>query len=774
MKKAGLIISVILTFLVSSTCKDEFAVRDFPSVITTAAIIKGTEGVEFSGEIIGRKTGLAETGFIWQNGTDPVEKPGYKMTLPGRLTAGKFNILISTSLKKDVEYYVRAYAKTENTVIYGDVLTFTSPEDFKPGIISVSPLTGLVGDTVNIKGGIFNSDSSKIIVRFNDLRSDIVFSSDSLIRCIVPMNLTSKLSTVSIIDEGPASAFGESFILSTPTVSTVLPETAVFNDTISIAGTGFHKNSQLNIVKIGGAQAAIVTNSPTLIKVRVPYITDSLCLVSVTVSGQTAVSLKKIKITAPAFDFFVPETANYLDTVTIHCRNIRPADIKSVFIDNIQTKIIRSGAYDISVEVPTGLKKELSDLKLNFGSGEYTFNYKFRLTQPVITGLSPEKVYNQQVLTIKGSGFNPLNSGNQVDLFDANNRKYSFVPVNASSSSLEIRILNPEIAGSALPSGRYTLSVKTCETGTLFNTSIQVADSWRKLAAFPGGERYKGVAFAVNGKGYTGMGTKIGNNLQKDLWEFNPSTESWTRMTDFPGLGRILPSVFVNSAFGFVGAGQSIDNTAQQVPYKDFYKYNPLSNSWERIADAPLADKSFLGGNASTSSNRHITSISWGILSRYTEATNSWLQLPSDGASYYLPSTFSLKNKIYFVGGVNNDLTNGTNQQVWEFDTETNTMTRKRDFPGTSRYAAFGFSIGNFGYTGCGINVIYNQANKTTYLNDIYRYNPDDDTWIQIESFPGGYKVGASIFVLNNKAYILFGYNSSVLTSDIWEFYPGL
>lgn len=774
MRYTGYIISALIIIVVTTTCRDEFAVRDFPSVLTTGTIIKGTEGVEFSGEIIGRKPGNAvETGFIWQKGSDPVENPGYKMTFPGRLTEGKFNILISTSLKKGSEYFVRAYAKSGETVIYGDILSFISPEDFFPGIISVKPLTGLVGDTINIKGGLFNADTSKIVVRFNEFRSKIVFCSDSLIRCLVPLDLSSRLSTVSVSDEGPVSPFGESFVLSTPVITSFSPESGFLNDTVSITGTGFHKESQLNKVKFGDVQALVISSSPGILKVRVPYVTDSLCRVSVTVSGQTGISQNNIKVKVPSFDFFEPQTAGYLETINIHFRNIRVADIKSILIDNLTARILSSGANTISVEVPTGLNKELSDIKIKFDSREFVFPVKFGLRQPVITSISDERVYNQQIITISGSDFNPVKSGNVVDLTDSFNRKYTFIPISSSPGSIQIKILNPVNTAIPLPLGQYILSVKTCETGYSWNNPIIVADRWRKLANFPEGDRYKGGAFAINGKGYAGLGTKMSNNIQKDLWEFDPVTEIWTRKADFPGNPRLIPHVFVNSNYGFVGGGINIDNYSQSVSFTDFFKFDPSQNAWLKIADAPFVDKNFTAISGSTSSNYHIANLSAGKFFRYSEESNSWAQTYSgEGAVYAAPFIFNIGTKIYFVGGIHYLLNNGTINMVWEYDTQTNTFSRKKDFPFKSRWAGFAFSIDNKGYIGCG--VYKNSDNSIVQsLTDVYQYNPADDSWLQIESFPGGYRIAPSAFVIGHKAYIFFGYNESVMSSEVWEFYPG-
>lgn len=773
MRRTEISLSIILFLLISFTCKEEFAERDFPSVITNEIIIKGTQGIEFSGDLIIRGSAVPEEiGFIWQNGSDPGMDPGYRISLPGISNSGKFSVLVKTSLKKNSEYYVRAYARRGNTMIYGDLFRFISPADFVPGITSVSPMTAHVGDTVTIKGETFNTSTSKYIVRFNSLEAEIVFSNDSIIKCIVPLSLIVKESTISVIDEGPANIFPEKFQLITPTISSVSPVVSFFRDTISITGTGFHKNKQFNSVKIGNINVGIITNSPVKLTVIAPYSIDTMCFVSVSVSGQTATTNEKIKVRIPEFDLFEPLSANYLDTITIYCRNLRVGDITSIQFDNVNAKIISSGANSITVEVPTNLRKENSDVKLYFASGEYIFNNKFHLNQPVITGVSPARVFNQELLTISGSGFNPVKTGNRVNLVNVQfGTVYSFIPVTSSSSSIQIKIQNPSNPALSLPSGQYNLSVGTCEGNFAWGSQIEVADHWRKLSNFPGGGRYKGGAFVINGKGYAGMGTKPGNDIQKDLWEFNPVTETWTRKADFPGYARILPCVFTNNNYGFFGGGQSLDNYASQIPYTDFYKYNPVLNTWSMVANAPSVQKSFPGSYASTSSNIHVANLTIGIMLKYTEETDTWSQIYTGGPSVYSgPSTFSINNKVYFVGGIDSQGNNITSNCVWEYDTETSTMTRKNDFPGDPIWAGFGFAIGNNGYIGCG--EIVTSGGIRRYLTDMYKYDPMNDTWTQIASFPGGILIGESSFVIGGKAYIVFGHNGASFSSDVWEFWP--
>ena len=75
---------------------------------------------------------------------------------------------------------------------------------------------------------------------------------------------------------------------------------------------------------------------------------------------------------------------------------------------------------------------------------------------------------------------------------------------------------------------------------------------------------------------------------------------------------------------------------------------------------------------------------------------------------------------------------NTVNNSVWEYNVTTGLWTRKANFPGSARYAPAAFSVGNYGYYGCGMNTSQQQ------FKDMWRYDPAKDSWIRIEDFPGG------------------------------------
>jgi len=198
--------------IVLTMCDKEFATREFPSVFTISAVPKGNEAIIFSGNIIWRNSGeIKEMGFIWQVGEDPINKPGFKINIGAKAKSGNYQAEISSSLKKDSKYILRAYAITGNIKTYGEKVEFVPDSELPIILKKFEPITGHSYDTVKITGERFNSTLSFNQVKFDDLDSRIIEVNDTVLKCLVPYGIKSNQSTIKVITNGLEGSFNEEF-----------------------------------------------------------------------------------------------------------------------------------------------------------------------------------------------------------------------------------------------------------------------------------------------------------------------------------------------------------------------------------------------------------------------------------------------------------------------------------------------------------------------------------------------------------------------------------
>ncbi len=232
--------------------------------------------------------------------------------------------------------------------------------------------------------------------------------------------------------------------------------------------------------------------------------------------------------------------------------------------------------------------------------------------------------------------------------------------------------------------------------------------------------RMKAVGFSIGSKGYIGTGCRYDVAL-KDFWEYDPISNTWTQKSDFGGNARINAVGFSIGTKGYIGTGSlTVDNNSYT---KDFWEYNPVNNIWFRKSD-------FLG-------------------IRRNSAVG-----------------FSIENKGYIGTGSASD--GNFKNDFWEYNPNIDTWIQKSDFGGIPRKEAVGFSIGSKGYIGAG-------GDQISPTNDFWEYDPIINIWIKKSNFPGA-PISAIGFGLNSKGYALTGMSSFENgvsgSGNLYEFNP--
>ncbi len=193
-------------------------------------------------------------------------------------------------------------------------------------------------------------------------------------------------------------------------------------------------------------------------------------------------------------------------------------------------------------------------------------------------------------------------------------------------------------------------------------------NTWTRKAEFKGAARTSAAGFSIGSKGYIGTGNDGKKKSKNDFYEYNPSTNKWTRMADFGGSVRMGAVGFAINNMGYIGTGSTFngkekgddneenENQNSEDMLRDFWQYNPTTNSWTKKAD--------FGGGAR-----------------------------------YFASGFSIGSRGYI--GTGSDVVN-RKKDFWEYNSATNAWNQKSDFGGSARQGATGFSIGCAGYIGTG------------------------------------------------------------------------
>jgi N-acetylneuraminic acid mutarotase len=274
-----------------------------------------------------------------------------------------------------------------------------------------------------------------------------------------------------------------------------------------------------------------------------------------------------------------------------------------------------------------------------------------------------------------------------------------------------------------------------------------LADSWNQKADFGGIGRHRAVGTAIFNKGYIGMGHVNGTGIDisyKDWWEYDPASNSWTQKADYPiaNHGGVAFSV---GKKGYVGGGSYLNN--------EFYCYDPQLNTWQPIAPCPLSAGDTQGFSVQDKGYVYLSNQ----LAQYNPATNSWTLMADS------PHSFSAWSCAFGASGSGFILSGNV---LYEFKPSLNTWIMRAALPGEMSNGSSAFAIHDRGYVTCGY-----VGGLSTVTDEVWEFNPGNNTWTMVEKFPGTNRRFPVAFAINDLGYFGTGTNG-INFNDFWQYNP--
>ncbi|HMP99674.1 MAG TPA: IPT/TIG domain-containing protein, partial [Cyclobacteriaceae bacterium] len=650
MRKIISLIAISWLLFLINCAEEEVPVLPYPVIDTNDVTEINSEGATFNAKIISfGKEPILEFGFYWERRSSytgpPANTQGQeKIIFTGTELKGEtFEARITTTLSANVIYIVRAYAKTENYYIRGEPKTFLSLGSGGPSIAEIIPSHAHIRDTVNIRGRNFSFNAFSNIVKFDQFDAKVLDATDSLLTIVVPHQLINKKPVISVSIVGNISKLEEKFELYTPIIQSISKSTLYSLDTIELTGQHFGILPLDNKILINENEATVLSSSRTKLKFIVPLKLSNPITIQLSVAGQIATLDEDIQYLIPVFDSFSPSSAHWGDTITISGDNFYSPNLitQEVFVGTRKATIISADSDKIKFIVPNHLDVQTSKVKMITAGFELENENDLQLLEPKINHISHDQVTFEQLITLKGVGFN-----SNFSYLSANNHSCQITKISASEITFKIpNTLNTNNGVINLRLNSGNTIIYSLELPAALNLLPPIIESFT-----PHELQNVGQQITITGQNFS---PSVQNNIvrlgDRNLTIRNASTTQ---------LNVEIPSNFIsnNRISAFYQNNLTLHTAGQSVTTEEIFTFN-YQAAFTRLANFP------------------------GELRQH-------------------PVSFTIGNKSYMGLGTQNNL---ALNDLWEYDFETDTWTQKSDFPGTLRRFAKGFGFNGYGYVGFGI-----------------------------------------------------------------------
>jgi hypothetical protein len=402
-------------FILFSHCEDKTIKRDYPLLNDLEVINITSSGATFTAEVSDAGNyPITEHGFVWGENKNLTESYSDRVYLGSFSGTGNFQSDILTTLVAGKQYYVSAFLKAGDYLVYSKPVLFLSLGSQAPVVTGFSPKSAQWGDTISISGKNFSNRLGSNIVSFGSVNVYVLTSyCDTLIKCTIPSYITAKKSTVSVSGVGNMSTIvGDSLTFIYPEVTDFYPKSGRWGDTIFIKGKLLAKYlSQSNTSGIFFNDLKSVIFSKyydTLIKTVVPLtLTDNPTSLALKMNSLSYKTENTFSLLSPYIDSISPDTTSWGSILTLYGRFNPLSSMNQVTIGGIAAAISGVTSKTITVYVPTNLSTYTNSVVLKSANFTVSSPEMLYLYKPVIKYFTPVSGLSGTLVKIVGKHFKP-------------------------------------------------------------------------------------------------------------------------------------------------------------------------------------------------------------------------------------------------------------------------------------------------------------------------------------------------------------------------------
>ncbi len=412
-----MIFSLMGFVLVIIGCQPESRQADFVVLSTNEVAIDGSteKGVVFSANILlSKDEPILDNGFVYALTSKPTLGKDMKVIV-NEVGGAKFSAIVVDALMPDTTYYVRSYVKTKNFLTYGNEVTFYSNGSKAPEIEKIEPTKAFWGDTIMITGHHFDRAGKNNSVWFGGFEASKRWGTNDTIYAIVPPEVNTKKSEVTVKLYGKTSANSKTFEIHSPVVTSISRTEGQHPDTVTIHGNYFSPIH--GHLFIGDTPLQRVSVSKNMIKFKIPFLGESQTLpVRFVQLTEEYVVERNFRYNGQKILGLDADSMFVKDTLTIYAENI---DFRKVdWMVNIDETLCNKGLrwqdsaqfivaldynsygqtrFDLSCLVEDAVPRQLKEI----------FKKQIRHRKPFVSTVSNPELVCFGSLNLQGQGFYP-------------------------------------------------------------------------------------------------------------------------------------------------------------------------------------------------------------------------------------------------------------------------------------------------------------------------------------------------------------------------------